>query len=322
MNILITGGAGYIGSTIANYLIDKKCNVTIIDNLTTGDLENIPKKCIFFKCDIADKKKISNILKNDFDIVMHFAAYIKSDESIRKPKKYFSNNYLKSKIFIDLCLKNKIKNYIISSTAAVYKSCNRKVSENSALSPLTPYAKSKLKLENFLFKKNKVNFIILRYFNVGGVEKKMRSGFNLKNKSLISNLINSLLKKKIFFIYGNHYKTKDGTAIRDFIHINDLAIIHYKFAKKILKKKYNQIFNCGYGKGMTVLEIYDAFCKTLNSYPKIIYKKNKKNQIGISISDVSRVKSEINIKFTQKKIDDLAISSIRWFKNKMNKINK
>jgi len=318
MNVLITGGAGYIGSTIANYLLDKKCIVTVVDNLATGKIENIPMGCIFFKCDIADKKKISHILKKKFDLVIHFAAYIKVDESILKPKKYINNNYLKSKIFINLCIKNKIKNLIVSSTAAVYKSSNKKVTENSILYPLSPYSKSKLNLEKFLFRKNKINFIILRYFNVGGVERKMRSGFDIKNKSLISNLLNSLIKKKNFFIYGNQYSTKDGTAIRDFIHVNDLAYIHYKFAKKILKKKYNKIFNCGYGKPMTVLDIYNIFCKAYNKFPQIIYKKNKKNDIGISISDISRLKREISIKYSKKKIDDLAKSSIKWFLKKSN----
>ena len=151
MNVLITGGAGYIKCD--RPLLDKKCKVTIIDNLSTGKKYNIPKKTIFYKCDISDKKRVKKILKENFDIVLHFAAFIKNDESIKKPNKYFINNYQKGKIFLNLCFIFVIKNFIYSSTAAIYGT-SKKIKENEKLRPLSPYAKSKLNLENFQNKKS------------------------------------------------------------------------------------------------------------------------------------------------------------------------
>ena len=142
-NILLTGGAGYIGSHVANYLLDKGSKVTIIDNLSTGYKNLIPKKSKFFKCDIADTKKVTEIIKNNnFDVVMHFAGVIRVDESIKNPKKYYFINYKKGKIFLNTCFDNNLKKVIFSSTASVYgNSKKNKVSETNKLKPLNPYAK-------------------------------------------------------------------------------------------------------------------------------------------------------------------------------------
>ena len=177
MEILITGGAGYIGSHVAHLLIDKGYKVTVIDSLITGNKKLIPKKANFIKCDISDKKKINLIFnKKKFSVVFHFAGLIRVDESVKFPKKYIFNNYYKSKIFIQTCLRNEIKNIIFSSTAGVYGNTKKKnIKENHKLSPLNPYAKSKILIENYIikeFKKNNLKYIILRYFNVGGADKK------------------------------------------------------------------------------------------------------------------------------------------------------
>ena len=156
-NILLTGGAGYIGSHVTNLLIDNNYNVSVIDNLITGNDKLINKKASFYKCDISNTKKIKKIItKNKFDIVMHFAGLIRVDESVRYPKKYYEYNYKKAKIFFNTCFKFGLKKIIFSSTAAVYGNPTvSKVSEKNKLNPLNPYAKTKLKLENFLKKKSK-----------------------------------------------------------------------------------------------------------------------------------------------------------------------
>ena len=243
-NILLTGGAGYIGSHVAYYLIDKGYKVTIIDNLITGNKKLIPKKSKLFVCDISDIKKVGKIIQNNkFDLVMHFAGLIKVNESLKKPKKYNNYNYKKAKIFVETCIQNNLKNIIFSSTASVYGNLkNKKVSENDFLNPLNPYAQSKLKFENFLKEKSKVKnikYIILRYFNVAGADKKLRSGLITKSSG---NLIKTLCevatgKKKKLIINGNNYDTKDGTTIRDFIHVSDLSEIHHLSAKYLIKNK-------------------------------------------------------------------------------------
>ena len=181
LKILLTGGAGYIGSHVAHLLIDRGHSVTIIDSLITGNKKIVPKKAKLFICDIADKKKVLKILKNKkFDLVMHFAGLIRVEESVKKPKKYLNFNYKKAKIFLDMCFKNKIKKYIFSSTASVYGNLNKdKVLENDKKKPQNPYALSKLETEKYIIEQSKkfpIKYMILRYFNVAGADKKLRSG--------------------------------------------------------------------------------------------------------------------------------------------------
>ena len=323
MKILITGGAGYIGSTVANLFLDKNYHVSIIDNLSTGSKKNIPKQSNFYHCDISNVKKIKKILKKKFDIVLHFAAYANSEDSVKYPQKYFNNNYKKSVIFLNLCKEFNIKNYIFSSTAAVYGHNKKKIKETQNFKPMTPYAKSKLKLEKFFFKnKNKLNFIILRYFNVGGAEKRLRCGFNIKNKSLISNLCKSFFDNKKFFIFGNTYPTKDGTAIRDYIHVEDLAKIHFRFSLKMIKKNYSEAFNCGYGKGISVKKMYSLFLLFSKNSPGLEYIPKRKKDISISISDIKKLSNEININYGNHKLRSLVRTSIDWYEQQINELKK
>ena len=200
-NILITGGAGYIGSHVTNLLIDNNYHVSVIDNLITGNIKLVNKKASFHKCDISDKKKIREILNNkQFDIVMHFAGLIRVDESVKKPNKYNEYNYKKAKIFFETCFKFGLKKVIFSSTAGVYGNPKvLKISEKNKLNPLNPYAKTKLKLENYLIKKslsNNVSFIILRYFNVAGADEKLRSGLISKYSTHLIKIASEVATKK------------------------------------------------------------------------------------------------------------------------------
>ena len=272
-NILVTGGAGYIGSHLVNLLIDKNYKVTVIDNLVTGYKKLVNKKAKFYNYDIADKKIINVILKkNKFDIVIHLAGLIRVDESIKKPKKYNDYNYVKSKIFLNNCINHNIKKIIFSSTATVYgNSKKNKISENDKLNPINPYSKSKLKLENYIInqsKKKNIKYIILRYFNVAGADQKLRSGLISKYPTHLIKIASEVAvgKRKKIIINGNDYNTKDGTTIRDYIHVSDLAEMHILALKYLIKKNQSNIFNCGYGKGYSVKEI-------INNYNTIIKKK-------------------------------------------------
>ena len=172
MNILLTGGAGYIGSHICNSLIDLGFNVSTIDNLSTGSVDLIPKKVEHINCDISDIKTVTALIKkNNFDVVMHLAAFTRVGESVKYPEKYYLNNFEKAKIFIDLCLKNNLKRFIFSSTGSVYGNSNKNenIKEDEETNPINPYSESKLKFENYLLKqtiKKNASCTILRYFNV------------------------------------------------------------------------------------------------------------------------------------------------------------
>ena len=316
MIALVTGGAGYIGSTVSNYLLDKGHKVVIIDNLSTGNFNNVPKRADFIKANIQDTKKISKIfLTRKIEVVFHFAAYIDNEESIKNPKKYYQNNYINGKIFFKNCFKNNINKIIYSSTAAVYGDKASKVTEEDVLKPKSPYPKSKLKLENFLIKnKRKVSCIILRYFNVAGADKKLRCGFNVKKGyNLILNLCLAANKKKIFRINGNDYKTRDGTPIRDYIHVQDLAEIHLCAAQKILKKNSFRVFNCGYGHGYSVMEILQKFNFYSKSKIKYVVGKRRKSDIVVSISNPKKIIQFIKWKPKYNNLGKVVKSSLKWY---------
>ena len=270
MRILITGGAGYIGSHVCNLLLDKGFKVTVIDNLITGNKELVPKKAKLIIADIADEKKVEDVITNEkFDLVMHFAGLIRVDESVKEPEKYNEFNFEKAKKFLNICFKNKLFKIIFSSTASVYGSPNKqKVLETDPLDPLNPYAISKLKLENFIISKSKelkISYIILRYFNVAGADERLRSGLISKFSShLIKRACEVAVgKREKLIINGNDYNTLDGTPVRDYIHITDLADIHYISAKHLMENGKSEIFNCGYGKGYSVKEVLESFSNVL-----------------------------------------------------------
>ena len=276
-NILISGGAGYIGSHVTNLLIDQGYNVTVIDSLITGNKTLINPRAKFFNCDIADVENISKVLiNNKFDILMHFAGLIRVDESVKEPEKYNEFNFKKGKIFLNTCFEYNLKKIIFSSTASVYGNPrNLKVSESDELYPLNPYAKTKLNFENYLKKQSKINniqYVILRYFNVAGADEKLRSGLISKYSTHLIKIASEVAvgKKSELIINGNDYDTPDGTAVRDYIHVSDLADIHLVSAEYLFKNNQSDIFNCGYGKGFSVKEVIETYNKFLEK--KIKYR--------------------------------------------------
>ena len=271
MRVLITGGAGYIGSHVCNLLIDKGYEVTVIDSLVTGNKNLIPKKAKLVVSDIADEKKIDILFKKkQFDLVMHFAGLIRVDESVREPKKYYEFNYKKAITFLNVCFKNGINKVIFSSTASVYGNPKRdKVLESDPLNPLNPYADSKCKLEEFIKTKSQeinIKYIILRYFNVAGADEKLRSGLISKYSSHLIKIACEVVvgKREKLIINGDDYDTFDGTPIRDFIHVSDLAEIHLLSANHLIKDGKSDIFNCGYGKGYSVREVIENLNQILD----------------------------------------------------------
>ena len=318
-NILITGGAGYNGSHICHLLIDQGHRVSCIDNLITGNKKLLPRKVNLNVFDIADKKKVSMLLKkNKFDVVIHLAGLIGVDESLKKPKKYYNYNYLKAKKFLDTCFKYDLKKIIFSSTASVYGNIKKKmVSENDSLKPLNPYAKSKIKLENYLIKSSKTNnvkYVILRYFNVAGADKKLRTGLISKNSN---NLIKSICdvvtrKKHKLTVNGVNYKTKDGTTIRDYIHVSDLAEVHYLTLNYLIKNQKSEIFNCGYGQGFSILDVINGMNKISKKKIPFILGKPRKNDIEKSVANIKKLKKCFKWKPKYNNLRVILKTSLEW----------
>ena len=316
--VLVTGGAGYIGSKIVSDLIKKKNKIFIIDNLSTGHRKLINKKAIFYKVNCGNKSKVSQILKqNNIKSIIHCAAFIDVIESEKKPKKYYNNNVLNTKKLLDECVKNKIKNFIFSSSCSVYGERNNIVSETTKTQPKSMYGKTKLECEKLIklySKKYKFNYGILRYFNVAGSDIENKIGCINKTNSLIKNLSQNIAKKKYeISVFGDSYNTKDGTCIRDFIDINDLSKIHLALLNIISKKNKSHTINCGYGKGYSVLDVIKNFEKELKIKIKInILPKRPADIIEIYSSNHKLTKLiSINGKNKLKKI---ILSSVKWEK--------
>ena len=280
-NILITGGAGYIGSHISEILAKNKKKIYIIDNLSSGYRKLINKKAKFFKANILNYKIVKKIIKkNKIDSVIHLAANLIISEGEKYPKKYFKNNVTGTQNLLKACSDSTIKNFIFSSTAAIYKDGQFKVSENSIIKPKSVYGKTKIKCEKIIqsfCKKSNINYGILRYFNVAGSSPSGKIGLINKSDHLFKNFSREIMKKKpVLKIYGNNYKTKDGSCIRDFVHVSDIAEIHLKVLNKIDKINKSVVLNCGYNKGTSVLEVAKEFKKQTSKKVKILITKRRK----------------------------------------------
>jgi len=319
MKVLVTGGAGYIGSHVAISLIESGYDVTVIDNLSTGNENLIPNKAEFIKCNMNELEKIESIIKkNNFSAIMHFAGSVKVDESIIFPDKYFTNNTKNSEKLFNICFRNNLSNVIFSSTAAVYGNVKQTglISEKTKLEPLNPYGESKIRTEQYLLKQKSkdINYIILRYFNVAGADPQMRSGLISDKPTHLIKIASEAAvgKRKAVTIFGNDYNTPDGTAIRDYIHVSDLAGIHLKVFEFMIEKKQSEIFNCGYGKGFSVKEVLDVTSKICK---KKINIQNGDRRIGdaeILVSDISKIKQMLDWTPKYNKLDFIIKTAIDW----------
>ena len=318
-NILITGGAGYIGSHIIEKLNQKKFNIIIFDNLITGYKKLINKKAIFIKGDIKNKKKLLKIINNfQIDSIIHLAAYLNISEAEKNKKKYFKNNVIGTLNLVHACKNSNVRNIIFSSSCSVYGNVKGSVDERKKLNPKSYYAFTKYKAEEIIkrfSKKYKYKYGILRYFNVAGASSSGKIGEIEKSHGhLIKNIsIQSLKKKPIISIYGNNYDTKDGTCIRDYIHISDLVDAHIKTLEYIDTNHKSLILNCGYGEGYSVLDIVKIF-KKYNNQLTINYKNRRTGDVGMVQANVKKIKNILKWKPKYNNIDKIIKSSIKWEK--------
>ena len=302
-NILITGGAGYIGSHVTEILLKKNKKVFLIDNLSTGHRKLINSKAKFFKIDINDKQRVRKIIeKYKIDSIIHLAANLIIGEGQKKPKKYYMNNVLGTKKLLDAC-----------------KEGQYKVSESSKIKPKSVYGKTKIKAEKIIksfAKKNKINYGILRYFNIAGSSLSGKVGLiNKKSDHLFKNFAIEIMKKKPKLkIYGADYRTKDGSCIRDFIHVSDIAEIHYLVLEKINKLNVSKILNCGYNKGTSVIEVAKEFKKQSSKKVDIIYEKRRNDDLIKIIASNNRLKHFIKWRPKFNNLRKIVKSCIIWEK--------
>ena len=266
MKVCVIGGAGYIGSHAVYELIRDGYEVVVIDNLSTGLERMVHKDAKFYLGDITKKEELNNIFKKEceikpFDVVMHFAAKLIVPESVTHPLEYYHNNVEGVRIMLDVMVENNIKNVVFSSTAAVYGEPIKPVCEEDDLTkPINPYGESKLACEKLIYWASNaynLNYCIFRYFNVAGADASLEIGLDKKSLTHIVPIVNevALGKREKVSIFGNDYDTSDGTCIRDYIHVTDLAQAHILGAEYILKNNKSLLVNLGSNEGYSVMEV-------------------------------------------------------------------
>jgi UDP-glucose 4-epimerase len=264
--VLVTGGAGYIGSHAVLALKDSEWPAAVIDNLSNGTRAVVPPDVPFYEGDIADRKLVEQIFaEQQIGAVMHFAGSIVVPESVEKPLLYYGNNTLATHAMISAAVQSGVRHILFSSTAAVYGAPERVPSdEEDTKAPINPYGASKLMTERMLADSSAaydLNYGALRYFNVAGADPELRAGQIGKGSThLIKVAVEAAVGKRDHVdVFGSDYPTPDGTCIRDYIHVSDLADAHVLALERLIDRpEENLVANCGYGKGLSVLEVLDA----------------------------------------------------------------
>jgi len=264
--VLVTGGAGYIGSHAVLALRDAGWPVAVIDDLSNGTREVVPQDVPFFEGSIADRALVDRVLGDrQIGAILHFAGSIVVPESVEKPLDYYANNTLASHALISAAVAAGVPHFVFSSTAAVYGAPERvPVAEDDALAPINPYGASKLMTERMLADTAAaypINYAALRYFNVAGADPDGRAGQVGKGSThLIKVAVEAAIGKRGHVdVFGSDYPTADGTCVRDYVHVSDLAAAHVAALERLIERpQENFVLNCGYGQGLSVLEVLDA----------------------------------------------------------------
>ncbi|MBJ8083360.1 UDP-glucose 4-epimerase GalE [Bacillus cereus group sp. N14] len=333
MAILITGGAGYIGSHTCIELLNNNYKIIVVDNLSNSSIESLNrvkeitgKQFEFYKESVLNREKMNEIfLENSIEAVIHFAGFKAVGESTTIPLTYYYNNIISTIVLCDVMQKHHVKKFIFSSSATVYGIPKTSpITEEFPLSVTNPYGQTKLMIEQIMRDVAKADdewsIALLRYFNPFGAHKSGRIGEN--PNGIPNNLMPYVTqvavgKLKELNIFGNDYPTKDGTGVRDYIHVVDLAKGHVKALEKVLKTKGIEAYNLGTGKGYSVLEMIKAFEEV--SGKKIPYKVigRRPGDVAVCFADVSKAKRELGWE-AEYGLEEMCVDSWRWQVNNKN----
>ena len=327
--ILITGGAGYIGShTILNLIEKTDYKIIIFDNLENGHIETVntlleinSSNIIFEKGDLRNIEDIENVFnKFSIDGVIHFAAFALVEESVKNPSKYYRNNIYGTLNLLDAMIKHNVKRIVFSSTCATYGNPEyTPIDEKHPQNPINPYGYSKLAVERIMDDYDKaygLKSIRLRYFNVAGADEKGRIGeWHEPETHLIPNILKAN-DSKIFEIFGNDYETGDGTCIRDYVNVLDLAEAHRLAYEYLLKENKTDVFNIGTGEGYSVKEVFDACERVLKKKIPVEIKGRRAGDPAVLYADIGKVKSVLGWKPERSLEESIKNSYLYFSKNK------
>lgn len=330
--ILITGGAGYIGShTILNLIENTDYKIIIFDNLENGHIETVntlleinSDRIIFEKGDLRNIEDIENVFnKYSIDGVIHFAAFALVEESVQNPSKYYRNNIYGTLNLLDTMIKHNVKRIVFSSTCATYGDIVEQtpIDEKHPQNPINPYGYSKLAVERIMDdydKAYKLKSIRLRYFNVAGADDKGRIGeWHEPETHLIPNILKAN-NDKVFTIFGDDYDTRDGTCIRDYVNVLDLAEAHRLSYEYLIKENKTDVFNIGTGEGYSVKEVFDACERVLKKKIPVEVKGRRAGDPAVLYADIGKVKNVLYWK-SERSLEDSIKSGYLWYINSINK---
>jgi len=316
-SVLITGGAGYIGSHLSVLLQEQGYQVTIFDNLSTGNAGLVSGSDLITG-DTLDTATLVDVMKNhQISSVVHLAAKSSVPESFANPEIYYKTNAHGTKSVIEACTKAGVQHLLFSSTAAVYGNATHGlVSENAPVKPISPYGESKLKAEQLvstLCARHGINQITFRYFNVIGAHPKGQLGqYNPKSEHLLQNCLNAIRNNTMLEIYGNDYDTPDGSAERDFIHVQDLASLHLHALHYLESDGESLLLNAGYGTAHSVLEFIETFQNVTGKAIQIDQALRRNGDPTSLIADVSRLNQKLDWTPQFSSLEQMIGSSWQW----------
>ncbi len=324
MTVLVTGGAGYIGSHMVLALTDAGEDVVVLDNLTTGFAWAIAPQAKLVKGDIADEALVAKIIaERKVEAIVHFAGSIVVPESVIDPLGYYLNNTVKSRSLMHSAVKAGVKNFIFSSTAAVYGNpLTMPVFETELPVPISPYGTSKLMTELMLRDSHfayGLNYVALRYFNVAGADPKGRSGQSTPQATHLIKVAcqTALGQRKSMDVFGTDYPTPDGTCLRDYIHVSDLISAHMDALAHLRKGGESGIFNCGYGKGYSVLEVIKAVEKAFGGPVNHKLAPRRAGDPVAIVAGADRVRSVLGWQPKHNDLDFIVQSALDWERHLM-----
>ena len=322
MTVLVTGGAGYIGSHMVWELLDHNEEVLVVDNLVTGFEWAVPAGVPFINANIGDQEAMEQILADHkVDVIVHFAGSVVVPESLEDPLKYYGNNTNNSRNLLAAAIKVGVKKFIFSSTAAVYGEplVEGPISENAILNPMSPYGTSKLMTELMIrdtANAHDMSYVILRYFNVAGCDIKGRTGQSTAGATHLIKVACEAAagKRRSLKIFGTDYDTPDGTAVRDFIHVNDLVNAHYTGIKHLRNGGRKFTANCGYSKGYSVREVIDAVKRVSGNDFKVVEAERRSGDIPALTANSHRLMSRLDWQPRFDGLDLIVSSALEWEK--------
>jgi UDP-glucose 4-epimerase len=318
--VLVTGGAGYIGSHAVLALVDAGWPVVVIDDLSTGFEWAVAPQARFVRGDIADQTLVAALIaEHGIGAIMHFAGSIIVPESVEQPLKYYLNNTVKSRALIESAVEGGVRHFIFSSTAATYGTPEQvPVSESAPTLPINPYGWSKLMTERMLADAAlayPLNYCALRYFNVAGADPQGRTGQSTAGAThLIKVAVEAAIGKRGHVaVYGTDYDTPDGTGIRDYIHVSDLAAAHVMaLAKLVAEPEASHVLNCGYGRGFSVLEVLDSVDRVTNLRIERRLAPRRAGDPPALVADNSRILATLPWRPQRDQLDLIVADALAW----------